>query len=596
MNRINILVAIFAFILVSQLSAQPSSTHGISILGDLKYPENFTHFEYVNPNAPKGGTVRLGSLGGFDTFNIFSLKGTPASGSEMLHCTLLALAADEPASLYGYLAEKVSVAPDRKSVTFTLNKNAKFSDDTPVTVDDVIFSFNTLTKKGPPIFAYYYRDVAKVEKMNATEVKFVFSTDKNRELASILGQLPILSKAYYEKHDFEKADLLPPVGCGPYQVKEFKDGQRVIYTRTPGWWAENLPSQKGLHNFDMSYAYYRDPGVLFEAFKGGEYDLRVESHAKNWATGYKIPAVKEGKIILKEGPHDLPTGTQAFIFNTRNPIFADRRVREALAKAFDFEWLNKTLFFNSYKRSSSYFNSSPLACSDLPQGEELKILESYKDKLPPEVFTDVFKLPVTKGTGHDRELIAKANAVLKEAGWIVKNGKCVNEKTGEPLTFELLLKDSGLEKVALALQRNLKALGIHMTIRAVTLSQYMEKLQNYDYDMICTSLPPIEVPGNEQREYWGSKAATIKGAHNFAGVKDPVVDELIERVITAPNRQVLMDHVHALDRVLLWGYYGIHHWYLPTVRFAYWNKFGMPEKKPKDGVGFNTWWVVDAKQ
>jgi microcin C transport system substrate-binding protein len=596
MNRINIFIACFSFLLSPPLSAQTPSVHGISLLGDLKYPENFTHFDYVNPDAPKGGMVNLGTSGTFDTFNGFSLKGTPANGSETLHCSLLTNSADEPASFYGYLAEKIRIAADHKSVSFVLNKNAKFSDGTPVTADDVVFSFNILVKKGPPLFAQYYRDVAKAEIITPSEVKFTFSTDKNRELASILGQFPVFSKAYYQTHDFEKADLLPPVGCGPYQVKEFKAGQSVVYTRIPAWWGENIPSQKGLNNFDVRYAYYRDPGVLFEAFKAGDCDFRSEQLAKNWATGYKIPAVTDGKIILKETPHELPTGTQAFIFNTRNPIFADRSVRDALAKSFDFEWLNRTLFFDFYKRSLSYFNNSPLACSGLPKGEELAILHPYKDSLPPELFTESFKLPITKGTGHDRDLIGKANAILKKAGWVVKKGIRVNEKTGKPLTFELLLTDPALEKVALAFQRNLKALGVHMTIRTVTLSQYIEKLRNYDYDMICFSFPQSEIPGNEQREFWGSKAADIDGGYNFAGIKDPIVDNLVELVIASPDRQALVDRVHALDRVLSWGYYSIQQWYLPTSRIAYWNKFGMPEKKPKDGVGFNAWWLLDAKR
>jgi len=593
MNRLPYFFLVTLLFSFSSLYAEtpPSSTHGIATYGDLKYLADFTHFDYVNPNAPKGGMVKLATFGSFDSFNPFVIKGTPASGAGMLHCSLMTSSGDEPMSMYGYLAEKVELAPDRTSVTFTLNKNAIFSDGTPVTVDDVIFSFHTLMKKGIPLFAQYYRDVKSVDKVSSTEVRFVFATDKNRELPVILGQLPIFSKAYYEKHDFEKADLVPPVGCGPYKVKDFKAGQTITYERIPSWWGENIPSQKGQNNFDITYVYYRDQSVLFEAFKAGDHDFREENLAKNWATGYDIPAVKEGKIVLKEALNELPRGMQLLVFNTRRPLFKDPKVREALEKAFDFEWANKNLFFSSYTRSLSYFSNSPLASSGLPQGEELKILEPFKDKLPLEVFTQEFKLPITNGSGNDRKVLAQADKLLKEAGWVIKNGKRVNVKTGEPLAFEFLLADPAYERQALAFQRNLAPLGIQMTTRTLTPSQYIERVGDFDYDMILGSIPESETPGNEQREYWGSKYVDAKNGRNFAGIKDPVVDELVELVISSPDRTTLTDRVHALDRVLLWGHYGVPGWHSKTTRIAYWNKFGMPEKKPKDGVGFNTWWV-----
>jgi microcin C transport system substrate-binding protein len=566
-------------------------THGIAIFGDIKYPANFTHYDYVNPDAPKGGLVKLSSFGTFDNFNPLIIKGTSAAGSGLLYCTLLAHADDEPMSLYAYLAEKVELAPDRSSVTFTLNKNAKFSDGTPVTPEDVIFSFHTLMKKASPMFAQYYKDVKSVEKSGPDQVKFVFIDNKNRELPAILGQLPVFSKAYYEKHDFEKAEMIPPVGCGPYKVKDFQAGQTVTYERVPNWWGENLPSQKGLNNFDMTFVYYRDQDVLFEAFKAGDHDFREERRAKNWAQSYAIPAVQEGRMIQKETPNALPQGTQMYVFNTRKPIFKDRKVREALTKALDFEWVNKNLFFNSYQRNLSYFSNSDMASKGLPTGEELKILEPFKDQLVPEVLTTEFKLPVTNGSGNDRKVLAEADKLLKEAGWIIKDGKRVNAKTGEPFTFEFLLFEPTYERIAAAYQRNLAALGIDMKIRTVTPSQYIEKTQIYDYDMISATIPESETPGNEQREFWGSKAADVKGAHNLAGIKDPVVDQIVELLIDSPDRAALKDRVHALDRVLLWGYYGIPNWHSNTSRIAYWNKFGMPDKKPQDGVGFSSWWV-----
>jgi microcin C transport system substrate-binding protein len=572
----------------------PQPTHGIAIFGDLKYPANFTHFDYVNPDAPPGGVVKLASFGSYDNFNPFIIKGNAAAGAHSLHCSLLSSSEDEPMSSYAYLAEKVELAPDRKSEIFTLNKNAKFSDGTPVTADDVIFSFQTLLKKGQPMFAQYYKDVKNVEKINDHQIKFTFTTDKNRELALILGQIPVFSKIYYTKHDFEKADLTPPIGCGPYKIASLKAGQSINYERVPGWWAENLPSQKGHQNFDITYIYYRDQNVMFEAFKSGDHDFRMENVAKNWATGYKIPAVTQGKVVLKEADDRLPKGMQMNIFNIRKPLFQDRKVREALAKVFDFEWANKNLFFNSYTRTLSYFSNSVLASSGLPQGEELKTLEPFKDQLPPETFTQEFKLPITNGSGNDRKVLAEVDKLLKEAGWIVKDGKRINAKTGEPFTFELLLADPGYERVALALQRNLAPLGIVMTIRTVTPSQYIERLGNYDYDSMLQLYPESETPGNEQREYWGSKAADIKNGYNYAGLKNPVVDQLIELIITSPDRPTLTARVHALDRVLLWQFLGIPEYHSKTTRIAYWNKFGQPKIKPKDGVGFSTWWVDPA--
>ncbi|MBY0501380.1 MAG: extracellular solute-binding protein [Alphaproteobacteria bacterium] len=573
----------------SPTTSQP--THGIAIFGDIQYPADFTHFKYANPDAPKGGVMKGGTFGSFDNFNPFIIKGNAAIGSGSLHCTLLAMAGDEPMSMYAYLAEKVELAPDRKSVTFTLNKNAKFSDGTTVTPDDVIFSFNILREKGIPFFAQYYHDVKAVEKSGPEQVRFVFSTDKNKELPVILGQLAVFSKAYFEKHDFEKGDLIPPVGCGPYKVKSFQAGQTVSYERVPGWWGENIPSQKGQSNFDLTYAYYRDQDVLFEAFKAGEFDFRQESIAKNWMQGYDIPAVKEGRIIKMETTNALPQGMQMFAFNTRKPIFKDRKVREALTKAFDFEWANKNLFFNAYTRNLSYFNNSDMVSSGLPQGEELKILETFKNELPPEVFTKVFKLPVTNGMGNDRKIMAEADKLLKEAGWIVKNGKRVNEKTGQPFTFEFLLNEPVYERIAAAYQRSLASLGIQMTIRTVTPSQYIEKAETYDYDMIIATIPETETPGNEQREFWETKTADVKGGYNLSGVKDSVVDKIVELLIDSPDRSVLKDRVHALDRVLLWGYYGVPNYHSKLSRFAYWNKFGMPDIKPKDGIGLSTWWV-----
>lgn len=575
----------------SETPSQSSPTHGIANFGDLKYPSTFTHYDYVNPDAPKGGEVTLATSGSFDNFNPFIIKGNAAAGAGLLHCTLLSLSEDELMSMYGYLAEKVELAPDRTHVTFTLNNRAKFSDGTPVTADDVVFSFKTLMTKGIPHFRQYYHDVVKVEKLSPNQIRFTFRDGNNRELPVILGQLPVFSKAYYTKHEFESGGLVPPLGCGPYTVDRFEAGKYINYKRVPHWWAVSLPSQKGQNNYDIRYIYYRDQNVLFEGFKAGSQDFRNENISKNWAQGYDIPAVKEGKLIKKAVPNSIPQGVQLSLFNLRKPLFKDRKVREALTKAFDFEWINKNLFFNSYKRSSSYFNNSDLASSDLPEGKELKILDPLRNALPPEVFTQVFKLPVTNGSGFNRKEIEDADRLLKEAGWIIKNGKRVNKNTGQPFVFEYLLNDPTYERVALAFQRNFKALGIGMTIRVVTPSEYIERLGNFDFDMIGMVYPGTETPGNELESFFSSKSADARDGFNFAGIKNPVVDALIQLVIDSPTREDLKVRVHALDRVLLWGYYGVLQWYSPESRIAYWNKFGQPTKKPKDGIGFGTWWV-----
>lgn len=586
-------IALSALFSASLQADSSPPTHGIAIFGDLKYPADFAYFDYVNPEAPKGGLVRLGAFGTYDSFNGFALKGTAAQGTNLLHCSLLAQADDEPFSLYGYAAESVKVSPDHKSVTFSLNKKAKFSDGTPVTPDDVIFSFNTLKEKGAPMFSQYFKDVKKVEKVGKGDVKFTLASTKNRELPAILGQVPVLSEKYYKTHDFEKADLTPPIGCGPYRIKDFDAGKSVTYERVPEWWAENIPSQKGLHNFDLLYRYYQDETVLSQAFKAGDYDFRQENVAKEWKAGYKIPAVEKGEIILKEIPTKLPFGSQVFVFNTRKPLFKDPKVREALTTILDFEWLNKNLFFNVYTRGPSYFNNSELAASGIPEGEELKILEPFRKDLPERLFTKPFTLPKTDGSGHNRQLVAKATKLLKEAGWVIKNGKCVNSKTGKPFTFEFLTYGSTFEKPLLAFQRNLATLGIKMTIRTLPMPQYIEKVGKHDYDMIAQHIPQTDSPGNEQREMWGSHHADTPHSYNFAGVKSPVIDKLADLVIASPDRESLVHRTRALDRVLQWGYYGIPTWYRKDNFIAYRNKFGIPATKTRDGIGFQSWWVVE---
>ena len=573
-----------------------SPTHGIATHGDLKYEEGFEHFDYVDPNAPKGGEVTLASIGGFDSFNPYIIKGTAAPGASLLHCSLMAQSEDEPSSLYGYVAEKIEVATDRASVVYTLNPKAKFSDGSPVTADDVIYSLNSLRKEGAPIFSLYFKDVTNMEKLGTHKVKFTFIDGTNRELPMILGQLPIFSKAYFTKHGFSNADLVPPVGCGPYQVADFSAGSSVKYNRVPNWWGNNVPSQKGLYNFDLTYKNYRDQTVWFEAFKSQDYDFRTENVAKNWANGYDFPAVREGRVIVKEVPHNLPQGMQLFAMNLRRAPFDDARVREALNYAFDYEWANKNLFHNSYDRNSSYFENSDLAASGIPEGDELAYLEQFRGKVPEEVFTTEFKNPSGNGSGNQRENLTKADKLLREAGWVVKDGKRVNAKTGKPLVIEFLSYDPTYERIALTYKRSLERLGIDFRVRTVNPSQYIEQLESFDFDMVMHSIPQSETPGNEQRDFWGSYKADIKGSRNVSGIKNPVIDQIIEDIIDAQTRKDLIIRTRALDRVLLWNHYGVPGWHIGKSRVAYWDKFQSPPVKPKDGVGFITWWVDPEKE
>lgn len=571
--------------------------HAASIYGDIKYGPNFKHFDYVNPDAPKGGFVKLASIGTFDSLNPFILKGVPAAGIGLIFDTLTVQSDDEPFTEYGLLVEIIEIPSDRSWVKYTLRKEARWHDGTPVTPEDVIFSFETLVKKGHPFYRSYYADVIKAEKVGPREVKFVFKKGSNPELPLIVGQLPVFSKAYYTKHPFEKTSLEPPLGSGPYRVVDVKPGRSITYERVKNYWGKDIPVNKGRYNFDkIRYEYYRDETVALEAFKAGEYDFRLERIAKVWATAYKGTNFDRGYIIKEELPNENPTGMQAFVFNTRREIFKDRRVRLALNYCFDFEWMNKTLFYNAYTRTKSYFSNSELASAGLPGPEELKLLEPYRDKLPPEVFTKEYSPPKTDGSGNIRRNLRIALSLLKEAGWILKEGKLINEKTGKPFKFEILLVSPSMERVAIPFVKNLEKIGIKAEVRVVDSSQYVNRLNNYDFDMTSVVWPQSLSPGNEQRDYWSSEAADIPGTRNLAGIKDPIVDALIDKIIQAPDRKSLVAACRALDRVLLWGHYVIPHWHIRVYRVAYWNRFSRPKIKPKYALGFlDTWWVDPEK-
>ncbi len=576
------------------LGPQVYKAHAIAMHGEPKFGPDFTHFDYVNPGAPKGGVLRLSASGTFDSFHPYIPKGR--SGPTGSVETLLTQSADEPFTMYGLIAETIEWPEDRSWVTFTLHPEARWHDGRPITVEDVIWTLETLKTKGAPIYRFYYGDVERAEKVGERRVKFSFTSNENRELPLIVGQMPVLPKHYWETRDFESTTLEPPLGSGPYRVKDFEAARYIVLERVEDYWGEDLPVNRGQDNFDViRYDYYLDPTVIRQAVKAGKVDIFSENSAKEWTQSYEGRALDEG-FLKKEQFLDKSSGRlQAFYMNTRRPPFDNRKLRQALAYAFDFEWTNRTLYYDSYLHGESFFAPTELASSGLPQGEELEILERYRDRLPPEVFTEPYKPPATDGSGWPRDNLREAFRLLDEAGWEVRDLKMVNKETGQPLRFEFMIQQQSLERVLLPFQRNLARLGIDMRIRFVDTSQYINRLREYDFDMIVFGVGQALSPGNEQRAYWGSAAADQPGSRNISGIKDPVVDELIELVITAPTRESLVARTRALDRVLLWGHYVIPNLVSPYDRIVYWDRFGMPEKVPLNGPSTTYWWSDPAK-
>jgi microcin C transport system substrate-binding protein len=568
----------------------PPAQHGLAMHGDLRYPPDFQHFDYVRPDAPNGGRIRFGVIeASFDSFHPFIIKGNPAAGIGQIYDTLMVNAADEPFSEYGLLAESVQTPEDRSWVLFELRPEARWHDGKPVTPEDVIWTFETLRDKGQPFYRFYYGGVDRVEKRGEHGVYFHFKPGNNRELPLILGQLPVLPKHWWAGRDFEATSLERPLGSGPYKVGDFEAGRFVEYQRVPEYWGHDLPVKRGLHNFDtLRYEYFRDATVALEAFKGGHYDFRLENSAKDWATGYQTPDVEAGRIVKEEVPFGMPAGMQGFAMNLRRPLFQDPRVREALGLAFDFEWSNQALFYGQYTRTRSFFENSELAARGLPGPEELALLEPFRDQLPAEVFTKEYQPPTTDGSGGNRANLRRAAELLKEAGWVVEGGKL--RRDGKPFAFEILLSSPQFERVALPYSNNLAKIGIDAAVRTVDTSQYRRRMDSYDFDMTVAVFPQSESPGNEQREFWSSEAAEREGSRNVIGIRSPVVDALVEKLIAAPDRESLIHASRALDRVLQWGHYVVPNWYLAKQRIAYWNRFGMPDVVPKAGVQLDAWW------
>ncbi|TBW36445.1 ABC transporter substrate-binding protein [Siculibacillus lacustris] len=584
-------------------AAEPVWRHGTSLMGQPKYPAGFAHFDYVDPKAPKGGVLRLSETGTFDSFNPLIPKGNPAAGLSLVNQSLMTSALDEVATEYGEIAEAVAFPDDFSSVTYRLNPKAKWHDGTPITADDVVWSFKTAVELSPTQ-AFYYKHVKDAAVSGEREVTFTFDQTGNRELPQIVGQLTVLPRHWWEgtgpdgrKRSITETTLEPPLGSGPYRIKSWEPGRSVTYERVRDWWAADLPTAIGTNNFDeIRWEFFRDDTVELEAFKGDGYDVRMEATAKNWATAYDFPARAEGRVVLEQIPTRAQGVMVGFIPNLRRAKFQDPRMRLALSYTLDFEEMNRTLFFGQYERIVSYFHPTELASSGLPQGAELDLLHEAEKAgpIPAEVFTKPFANPVTADGSAARANLKEALRLFGEAGWVSKGGKLVSAATGEPLVLEFLTDGPAFERVAVRWRESLAKIGVTLTVRIVDSSQYVNRLRSHDYDLIYSGWAQSMSPGNEQQYYFGSASADSEGARNWAGIRNPAVDALIQKVIYAKDRAGLIAATRALDRVLLWNHYVIPGWTAPYTRMARWNRFSHPEPLPLLSSGFPTTWWFDA--
>lgn len=567
-------------------------SHAITLYGTPKYGADFTHFEYANPEAPKGGRVVLGAYGTFDNLHPFTPYGRPAAGINTLFETLTVSSEDEITSHYGLLAESIEWPEDRSWVAYTLRPEARWHDGQSVTVEDVIWSLEILKSQGHPHTQQYFTNVVSAEKTGPRTVRFNFSGPPDRELPLIAGELPILPKHYWQGRNFQGTSMEPVLGSGPYRVKVINPGRSITYELDPHYWGRDLPVNRGRYNYGIvHYKYYKDHNAHREEFKAGRSDFFLENRSKEWATGYDWPTVHKGLIHKRRIPHEKPLGMQAFVFNTRREIFKDPQVRAALAYAFDFEWTNKNLFYDSYTRTKSYFTNSELASKDTPSPAELDILEPYRDQLPPEVFTKAYEPPRTDGSGNLDAHIRTALRLLKNAGWEILDGVLTHKDSGLVMQFEIMLSSQAFELIVLPFARNLERLGIEVDVQVHT-AQYYQRLYSFDFDMIVYDWNRwSRRPNKGLRRYWHSQAADMQGSLNYGGIKNPVVDNLVELVISAPDRKSLITRTRALDRVLLWNHYIIPNWHLAGYRVLYWDRFGTPKVTPKYEIGLHYWWV-----
>lgn len=593
-----------SLVLSLPVSAAISESHGYAQFGTLKYPASFSHFDWVNPDAPKGGTLRLMASGTFDTLNPYTLKGSsPISTAHFLQHGVNELneplmvgtglydpSGDEPASSYGLIARSVEYSEDRSWVVFNLRPEARFHDGKAITAYDVAFSYRLLRKEGHPQYRTNLQEVKRVDILNRHRIRFVFKRAGNPLLILRLGELPVLPQHYWKGRDFKATTFEPPLGSGPYRIVQVVPGRRLVFERVKNWWGKDLPVNRGKYNYDrVEVEFYRDSNVAFEAFKAGEFDFYIENQAKNWSNGYRFPAVARGDVIRAEIPHQIPTQTQALFMNTRRALFSDRRVREALGLMFDFEWTNRTLFNNAYVRAASYFPNSEFSATGKPEGAEWLLLSPYRDKLPPALFNVLPKPPVTDGRGIPRETLRRALGLLAEAGW-KPVGQQLRNARGERLEFEIMLVNPSLERILQPYAANLASIGIQANLRTVDRAQYKQRLDQYDYDMILLTLPQTLSPGLEQSLYFHSSQVGVRGGRNYAGVNDPVVDAMIDKLLSARTRDEQVAAMRALDRILLWQHYSIPNWYINYHRLAYRNRFAFVTTPPYT-LGLRTWWL-----
>ena len=581
-----------------------SESHGYAQFGALKYPASFSHFDWVNPQAPKGGTLRIMAAGSFDTLNPYTFKGTsPVATANFLQYGVTELneplmvgtgqydpSGDEPASSYGLIARSVEYSEDRSWVVFNLRLEARFHDGKPITAYDVAFSYRLLLKEGHPQYRTSLQEVKRVDILNRHRVRFVLKRSNNPLLILRLGELPVLPQHYWKDRDFKATTFEPPLGSGPYRITRVDPGRRLTFERVQDWWGAALPVNRGKYNFDrVEVDFYRDSHVAFEAFKAGEFDFYIEQQAKNWANNYRFPAVTRGDVIRAEIPHQIPTQTQALFMNTRRATFEDVRVREALGLMFDFEWANRTLFNSSYTRAASYYPNSAFSAKGKPEGAEWLLLSPYRGQLPARLFSEPFKMPVTDGRGIPRETMRRALGLLAEAGWKPSGQRLVNAK-GETLRFEILLVNPNLERILQSFTENLASIGIQANLRTVDRAQYKQRLDRFEFDMILLTLPQTLSPGLEQSLYFHSSQANVQGGKNYAGIHDPVVDALLEKLLQARSRDEQLAATRAIDRVLLWQYYTIPNWYIDYHRLAYRNRFAFVTTPPYT-LGLRSWWL-----
>jgi microcin C transport system substrate-binding protein len=589
---------------VAPAAAQEAERHGISAFGDLKYPPDFHHFDYVAPNAPKGGTFsQVGpsriynqNFLTFNSLNSYILKGDGAQGMELTFASLMASAADEPDSMYGLAARAVQISGDGLTYRFLMRPGITFHDGSPLTAHDVAFSLQIMKEKGHPIAHQLLRDFAGAEALDDTNLVVRFAPNRARDVPLFVAALPIFSRAYYSTRAFDETTLEPPVGSGPYKVGRFEAGRYIEYERVKDWWGADLPVARGQNNFDIvRYEFYRDRDVAFEGFTAKSYVFREEFTSRVWATRYDFPAIRDGRVKRDVIPDDTPSGAQGWFFNTRRDKFKDRRVREAFIYAFDFEWTNKTIMYGSYERTHSVFQNSNMMAMGKPDADELALLEPFRDQVAEEVFGEPFVPPVSDGSGQDRALLRKASALLQQAGLAVKDGKRVTPQ-GEPISVEFLIDEPSFQPHHMPFIKNLATLGIEANLRIVDPVQYRKRVDDFDFDLTVQRFSFSTTPGDSLRSYFSSQAAALKGSQNLAGISDPVIDALIERIIAADNRANLVTACKALDRVIRAGRYWVPHWYKPTHWLAYWDVFGRPATKPRYARGIpETWWYDRAK-